>query len=101
MTVKKIENMDEEEFLDHIKGLDDEAFMEAWDAYAKDLLVRRERNFVFSQEHKRRVRLQDLQRMGLTAADLELLQSVEPVGIESQESVNGTVNTEPDEVNRG
>ena len=84
---KKLENMDDEEFASHIKKLDDDDFMDAWTEFGDKVRSDRERLLAFSREHQHRVRLEQLKNMGLTPADLELLQSLEPEAIESDEAV--------------
>lgn len=74
MAQKKLENMNDEEFMD------------AWTALGERVQADRERLKEFSQEHQKRERLKQL---NLTPGDLELLQGVSPEGIESEEQVNG------------
>lgn len=76
MAAKKLENMEDKEFMD------------AWTSLGKKVQEDKEKLKEFSQEHQRRVRVQQLRDMGLTQADLELLQEAGPEGIESEEDVD-------------
>jgi hypothetical protein len=74
MAQKKLENMDDDEL------------MAEWSKLGERVEADRARLREFSQEHQKRVRLQQL---NLTPGDLELLQGADPAGIESDEKVNG------------
>jgi hypothetical protein len=74
MAQKKLENMSDDEL------------MEAWTSLGEKVEADKERLREFSQEHQKRVRLEQL---NLTPGDLELLQGMNPDGIESDEKVNG------------
>ena len=87
MPAKKIENMDVEELVSHVKTLDEDTFMEVWTEFGDKVAKDREKLLAFSKEHQHRVRIEQLKTMGLTPSDLELLQTLEPEGIESQEAV--------------
>lgn len=85
---KKIENMDTDEFVAHIEKLDEDEFLDVWTEYGAAVEESQKRLRLFSQEHQKRTRRAELVRQGFTKADLELLQSVEPEGVESSEAVN-------------
>lgn len=73
MAQKKLENMSDDEL------------MEAWTALGEKVQSDRDRLREFSAEHQKRERLKQL---NLTPGDLELLQGVDPAGIESEEDAN-------------
>lgn len=88
---KKVENMTLEELEDHVAGLDDETLMEEWTEFGESVREVRPKLQAFSREHQRRERKAEMvRRLGpMTEEDLALLQEIGPVGIESEESVNG------------
>ncbi len=69
-----------------LENMEDDEFMEAWTSLGERVQKDKERLREFSQEHQKRERLKQLH---LEPGDLELLQGVSPVGIESEEKVNG------------
>jgi len=73
MASKKIENMNDDEF------------MEAWTTLGTKVEADRESLREFSREHQKRTRLAQL---NLSPGDLELLQGVSTEGIKSEEKVN-------------
>ena len=75
MATKKLENMDDKEFMD------------TWTALGKQVEKDREKLREYSQEHQRRTRVEQLRNMGLTQSDLDLLQEAGPAGVESEEAV--------------
>lgn len=76
MAAKKLENMDDKEFMD------------SWTALGEQVQKDKERLREYSAEHQRRVRLEQLRNMGLSQSDLELLQDAGPEGIVSEEAVH-------------
>lgn len=92
---KKLENMDHEEFLAALAGLNDDDLMAEWTALGERVQSDRERLLAFSKEHQKRVRKAQLLRtMGaVTPEDAELMQEIVAAGIESEEAVM----TNPDE----
>jgi glucuronate isomerase len=75
VATKKLENMDDQEFMD------------SWTALGEQVTKDKERLREYSQEHQRRTRTEQLKNMGLTQSDLELLQSAGPEGVVSEEAV--------------
>lgn len=67
-----------------VQNMDDEEFMKEWTALGDRVQSDRERLKEFSAEHQKRVRLAQL---NLSRGDLELLQTVTPDMIESEEKV--------------
>lgn len=67
-----------------LENMSDAELMEAWTALGERVSSDRERLKEFSREHQKRERLRGL---GITAADLELLQSATPDQINSEETV--------------
>ena len=82
-----VAEMSAEEFSQHIASLSDEELMDQWTSFGEAVAEGRRRLREFSAEHQKRVRTQQLRDMGLTQADLDLLQSVDPAPIESAEAV--------------
>lgn len=87
--MKKLENMDHDEFMSALGNLDDDALMEEWTALGERVQRDRERLLAFSKEHQRRVRKEQLLRaLGpVSEEDAALMQSIVAAGIESEESV--------------
>jgi hypothetical protein len=74
-----------------IGKMSDDDLMKEWTALGKEVQAGKERLAAFSQEHQRREREAQLRNAvgDLSPEDLALLQSMEPVGVESEESHNG------------
>lgn len=66
--------------------LTDDELMTQWTDLGKEVEAGKEKLREFSQEHQRRVRVQQL---GLTSEDLALVQEMSAEGILSDEKVNG------------
>lgn len=69
-----------------VAEMSDQELMDAWTQLGADVEAGKARLREFSHEHQKRTRLAQL---GVSAADLALLQETSPEYIESQEKVNG------------
>lgn len=78
---------------DDLSALSDEDLMNQWTEEAEANAASRELLTAYSKEHQRRNRAAQLQAAlgDLSDEDKALIQSMEPVGIESQEQVGSDV----------
>lgn len=75
--------------VEDLTQLSDDELMEKWTAVGNDASALRDRLSAFSKEHQRREREAQLRKAvgDLSPEDLELLQTMEPTGVESEEQV--------------
>lgn len=69
--------------------LSDDELMERWTDLGSEAMAIKDRLSAFSKEHQRREREAQLRKAvgDLSPEDLELLQTMEPTGVESEEQV--------------